>query len=396
MRLLWIPIFAFLWLTAGCSGPYSTESAAAKDTTVAEVSVAPVRRVSVPEVVLANGELFAEEQATVTVKVSGRVEKLYVDLGSTVKAGDVLAELEKTDYEFRVQQNEALVQQIRARLGISNRPDDEVTPENVAVVREADAALREARFILDTTTRLAKDGVVPRIEYEKANVRAQGVEARYQAALSEVLQLRSQLSERRAQLALARQQLEDSTIRAPFSGAITRRQASMGEFLPVNAPVVTLVRQHPLRVRLGVPERQAAKVRQGQSIEVRLEGTSARFGGRVVRLSPAIDAQNRSLLIEGEIPNPDGTLRPGSFVEGTIVVDPEAQGLAVPETAVVSFAGTERAFLVSNGVLDERVVRRGRKLADGTVEITEGLTEGETVVSKAVDRMAKGQKVRVR
>lgn len=383
-------------LICSCSGPYSDANVAAKETAAAEVTIIPASRVNVPEVVSANGELFAEELANVTTKVPGRVEKLHVDLGSVVRAGDILAELEKADYEFRIQQTEALVEQIRARLGILNKQDDNVDPRNVAIVKEADAALREAKFILETTTRLANEGVVSRIEYEKANVRAQGVEARYQAAVSEVMQLRSQLSERRAQLSLARQQLQDSTIRAPFSGAITRRQASLGEFLPVNAPIVTLVRQNPLRVRLGVPERQAARVRQGQAIEIRLEGVTERFAGRVVRLSPAIDVQNRSLLIEGEIPNPSGALRPGSFVEGFIIVNPDAQGIAVPAESVVSFAGVERVFLAQSDTLDDRVVRVGRRLADGRLEIVEGLNEGDPVVAKALDRMAKGQKVRVR
>ncbi len=383
-------------LSCSCSGPYSDANVAAKETAAAEVTIIPASRVNVPEVVSANGELFAEELANVTTKVPGRVEKLHVDLGSVVRAGDVLAELEKADYEFRIQQTEALVEQIRARLGILNKQDDNVDPRNVAIVKEADAALREAKFILETTTRLANEGVVSRIEYEKANVRAQGVEARYQAAVSEVMQLRSQLSERRAQLSLAKQQLQDSTIRAPFSGAITRRQASLGEFLPVNAPIVTLVRQNPLRVRLGVPERQAARVRQGQALEIRLEGVTERFAGRVVRLSPAIDVQNRSLLIEGEIPNPTGALRPGSFVEGFIIVNPDAQGIAVPAESVVSFAGVERVFLAQRDTLDDRVVRVGRRLADGRLEIVEGLNEGDPVVAKALDRMAKGQKVRVR
>ena len=395
MRLVPI-VLAFLIFTFSCTGPYSGEKVAAKEAAVPEVSVIPVARIAIPEVVTANGELFAEELANVTNKVPGRVVKLNVDLGSVVKQGDILAELEKTDYEFRVQQTEALVEQIRARLGLLNKKTDDVVPEQVAVVKEADAALREARFILETTTRLAKDGVVSRIEYEKANVRTQGIEARYQAAVSEVMQLRSQLSERRAQLALARQQLEDATIRAPFSGAITRRQASIGEFLPVNAPMVTLVRQNPLRARLGVPERQAARVRQGQTIEIRLEGVAERFHGRVVRLSPAIDAQNRSLVIEGEIPNPTGALRPGSFVEGSIIVNGEALGVAIPAEAVVSFAGIDRAFVVKGGVLEDRVLRTGRRMGDGRIEIVEGLAENDQLVAKAFDRMAKGMKVRVR
>ena len=393
MRLLHLVFLVFI---TGCSGPYSTEKVAAKETAFAEVDVIPVTRISIPEIVTANGELFAEELTNVTNKVPGRILKLHVDLGSVVRQGDILAELEKDDYQFRVQQTEALVDQIRARLGLLNKTTDDVIPEQVAVVKEADAALREAKFILDTTARLAKEGVVSRIEFEKANVRAQGVEARYQAAISEVMQLRSQLSERRAQLSLVRQQLEDTTIRAPFTGAITRRPGSIGEFLPVNAAVVTLVRQNPLRVRLGVPERQAPRVRQGQPIEIRLEGQAERFMGRVVRLSPAIDVQNRSLVIEGEIPNPTGLLRPGSFVEGSIVVDNGAMGVAVPAAAVVSFAGIDRAFVVKNGVLEDRVVRTGRRLPDGRIEIVDGLAEGDRLVAKAGDRMAKGQKARVR
>lgn len=392
-----LPIcLALVLLGTACSGPYSAEKVAAKESPIPDVTAIRVNRIPIPETVTANGELFAEESTNVTNKVPGRVVKLNVDLGSVVKEGEILAELEKDDYKFRVQQTEALVDQIRARLGLLNRKDDNVVPEQVAIVKEADAALREARFILETTTRLAKDGVVSRIEFEKANVRAQGIEARYQAAISEVMQLRSQLSERRAQLALARQQLEDATIRAPFSGAITRRQASIGEFLPVNALLVTLVRQNPLRVRLGVPERQAARIVQGQLIEIRLEGAAERFQGRVVRLSPAIDAQNRSLVIEGEIPNPNGKLRPGSFVEGSIVVNADAMGFSIPSEAIASFAGIDRAYIVKNGALEDRVLRTGRRLADGRVEVLDGLADGDQLVAKVTDRMSKGQKVRVR
>jgi RND family efflux transporter MFP subunit len=394
MRLLF---FLSLAVLAGCSGPYATENVVAKETTPIPVTAIRIAENSIPEIVTANGELFAEEVANVTAKVSGRVQKIHVDLGSVVKQGDVLVELEKTDYEIRVQQAAALVEQIRARLGILNKADDSVVPEQVANVREADAALKEARFILETTAKLAKDGVVSRIEYEKANVRAQGVEARYQAAISEVMQLRSQLSERRAQLALARQQLEDSTIVAPFSGAITRRAASLGEFLPVNAAVVTLVRQNPLRVRLEVPERQAARIQKGQTIHIQMQGVTTSPVGRIVRLSPAIEAQNRSLLIEGEIPNPDGVLRPGSFVEGIITVDAGAVGIAVPTAAIVSFAGIERAYVIGdNGVLEDRVLKTGRGIANDQVVVTEGLKAGERIVAKATDRLSKGQKVQVR
>ena len=388
---------AALTLLSACSGPYSEKKVAAQaERPALPVTVLRVVNATVPEVITANGELFAEEQASISTKVPGRVTKLMVDLGSQVKAGDVLAELEKDDYAFRVKQSEALVEQTRARLALSGRPDDKVDPERTAAVREARAALEEARVVFETTERLAKEGVVSRVEFERAQARKQGLDARVQSALAEILTLGAQLSERRAQLSLARQQLEDATVRAPFSGAITKRTASVGEYLATNAMVVTLVRQHPLRVRLEVPERQAAKVHKGQVIEISLEGSRFDRLGRVVRLSPAIDAQSRSLLIEGEIPNADGVLRPGSFVQGSITVNAQATGIVVPRQALISFAGIERAFVVKGGLLDDRVVKTGRRFGDDRVEIVEGLRDGDQLVTNVNDRMAKGQKVTVR
>ena len=318
-----------------------------------------------------------------------------MDLGSPVNEGQVIAELEKDDYEAGVRQTEALVAQTRARLGILDRPDDNVKPAETAQVRQAVAAFKEARLIFETTERLKNEGVVSRIDFEKAQVRAQAAEAAYQGAIEEVMQLRAQLAERRAQLALARQQLSDSVIRAPFSGAVTRRVASLGEYLAVNAPVVMLVRQHPLRIRLEIPERQALKVRAGQRIDVKLEGAGKIRTGRVARLSPAFEVSNRSLLIEGEIPNEDGALRPGSFVEGTVTVNPDALGVSVPFNALLAFAGTERVFLARNGVLEERVVKTGRRLAGERVEILDGVASGDAVVLNSSDRMTRGQRITV-
>src|SRR5262249_17442403 len=203
------------------------------------------------------------------------------------------------------------------------------------------------------------------------------------------------LVERRAQLELARKQLSDTTVRAPFKGAITRRQASLGEYLATNAPVVSLVRSHPLRLRLEVPERLAAKVRAGQRVDLRVEGVSLKRTGVVVRLSPSIEAQNRSLLVEAEIPNQDGKLRAGSFAEGSIRVNPDARGIAIPARAVLSYAGVDRVFVVENGAAGERVIQTGRRIGEERVEISTGLRAGDVVVVDGADRLSKGQKVQV-
>lgn len=394
MRTFWYTGMVAI-LATGCSGPYANPTVAAKEDKPVSVAARAVRLEAIPEIITATGELFAEDVATISVKVPGRLRKINVDLGSTVQAGDAIAELEREDFEFRVRQAEAMVQQTRARLGLGDGENDEVNPESTAVVKQADASMREARFVYETTTQLFRQGVVSKIDFEKAGIALQGAEARRQQAVEEVLQMRAELIERRANLALARQQLQDTVVRAPFAGSVTQRRATIGEYLPVNAPVAELVRDNPMRIRLEVPERLAPKVQIGQRIDLRLEGPMGKHSGRVARLSPSLEAQNRSLRIEGQIGNEDGSLRSGSFVEATITVNPNAQGVAVPRLAVRSFAGVDRVLVVDGDVLAERVVKVGRSLDDDRVEIVSGLDAGTLLVTSPDSRLKPAQKVSV-
>jgi RND family efflux transporter MFP subunit len=383
-------------LLAGCTGPYSAPTVSAKNEgKPIPVRAHPVALESIPEIITATGELSAEDIATISAKVAGRVEKLSVDLGSVVEQGQILAELEKDDYSFRVKQAEALVEQTRAHLGLPAGSNDQVDPANTSTVRQAEASLREARLMHKNSTTLFKQGVVSNVDYERAGVALQAAEARRQAAIENVYQSQAQLLERRASLALARQQLADTVIRAPFGGAITRRQATIGEYLPVNAPVVVLVRQSPLRLRLEIPERLAVKVRPGQRIDVHLEGSHMTHAGKVVRLSPSIDAQNRSLLIEGQIPNEDNVLRAGSFAQGTVTVDAQARGIAAPVSSVMNFAGVDRVFIVESKAVAERIVKLGHPLAGDRVEIVSGLKPGDLLIAEPGDRLSVGQAVEV-
>ena len=142
----------------------------------------------------------------------------------------------------------------------------------------------------------------------------------------------------------------------------------------------TLVRVHPLRLRVAVTERDAPSVRVGQSVRVRLEGDPATHAGRVVRLSPSIQEQNRTLNVEAEVGNRDGKLRPGSFARAEIVVEADRTAILVPASTVVTFAGLEKVFVVKDGKAVEKRIRTGRRSGD-RVEILEGVAAGEAVVT---------------
>jgi RND family efflux transporter MFP subunit len=153
----------------------------------------------------------------------------------------------------------------------------------------------------------------------------------------------------------------------------------VGEYLAAGAPVVTLVRLHPLRLRLALPEREAVSVRRGQGVQVTVEGDPGVHPGVVARLAPAYVEQSRTLLIEAEVPNPQGALRPGSFAKAEVVLSQDDRVVAVPAAAIVTFAGVEKVLTVKDGKSEERRVTTGRPLGD-LVEIVAGLRPGEPVV----------------
>jgi RND family efflux transporter MFP subunit len=168
---------------------------------------------------------------------------------------------------------------------------------------------------------------------------------------------------------------------SPIDGAVSQRQASIGEYLAPGAPVATLVRLHPLRLRLAVPEREAAGVQTGQPVRLTVEGDETEHVGRIARLSPAIQEQNRTLAIEAEIPNEKGALRPGSFARASIVTQVAQPVIMVPASAIVTFAGIEKVITVKDGKSVERRVQTGRRNG-ARVEIVSGLDAGEPVVAE--------------
>jgi RND family efflux transporter MFP subunit len=372
-----------LLLAASCTGGSSAAPASADGSDGSShsrtVQVASAEEARLERTVSVTGTLAAEDQVTVSFKVPGRLGSLEVDLGTAVTGGQLVGRLVPTDFELRVTQSEAALQQARARLGLTGEEGDHVDPEQTAVVRQARAVLDQATLTRDRTAATAKKGIVSQADLDAAEAAFRVAEGRYQDALEEVRNRQAILSQRRIELELARQALSDSRLTAPFAGRVRERHATPGQYLAAGTPVVTIVKVHPLRLRLSIPEREAASVRVGQLVRVRLEGDPAAYEGRVARVGPAIEESSRTLSIEAEVANPVGALRPGAFANAEVVTESRDTTILVPSAAVVSFAGVERVFVVSDGKAAERRVTTGRR--DGArVEVTQGVKPGESVV----------------
>ena len=352
-------LFLSMALTsAGCKSGYPVSARNNPGTEAKEprqVKIARVSEIAMEQMVTVTGTLAAYDQATVSAKVPGRVKSIAVDLGSVVRQGQVIAQIEQQDYQLRLQQAEAALAQARARVGLSPEgKDDRIDPEKTGTVRQAQALLDGAEA-----------------EHKVAL-------SRYQDAVEEIRNRQALVVQRRSELEIARQQLSDSSISSPFDGVVQEKRASVGEYLAAGAPIVNVVRMDPLRLRAEVPERESRNVQVGLNVRVTLEGDANVYSGKIARISPTITAQNRVLIVEAEVHN-NGQLRPGSYARAEIVSDNNSKALAVPANAIVSFAGIDKVILVQDGKAVEKPVILGRRTADWA-EIVSGVKVGDSVV----------------
>jgi len=398
MSRSWLALLAVVVAAAGCSGQPAASASASASTPAPPapapraVKVFPAVEERVPRTVASTGALAADDTVVLGVKVPGRIVEQAVDLGTRVRKGQVIARIDQTDYRLRVEQAEAALQQARARLGLSlTGSEEQVDPEKTSIVRQARAVLDEARLARERSAKLLEQNLIARAQDDTAQANLGVAEGRYHDALEEVRNRQATLTQRRSELELARQQLADTVLVSPFDGAVSARQAAVGEYLAAGAPVATLVRTHPLRLRLPVPEREAAGVRVGQPVRLTVEGDVTVYQGRVVRLSPIVQEQNRTLLIEAEVPNVSAVLKPGAFARAEIVTDASQPIIRVPAASLVTFAGVEKVLVVREGKIVEVRVQTGRR-ANDRIEIVAGLKPGEQVVLQP-SNLAPGQAV---
>jgi len=293
------------------------------------------------------GSLFAYEEVTVSSEVEGRVERVLVDVGDRVAAGQPIVKVAPAELELSLAQQRAALRQARARLGINDDNDDLKDVRAAAEVKRAAADLADAEQKYRRAKTLYEQGLLPRQNFDEAESRYNAARAAYDLAMQAVENMRAQLAGSRASTQLAQKKLNDSTIRAPFAGQVKERSVTQGQYLKVQTPVMVIVNIDPLRVRLKVPEKLAAWVHDGQEVTVAVEAYADRtFKGKVTRINPSVDQQTRSFEVEALIENHDNTLKPGFFVKATIPSSSVANALFVPQDALLYVYGVYKVFVI--------------------------------------------------
>jgi len=392
------PVVAALLLTAplaagGCSsadGKTKDQAAAA----AAAIAVSPATAVEQPiaRFIRATGTLMAEEQADVAAETAGRVVAAPIERGTPVSQGAELIRLSSAETDAQLKEAEANAAQIEARLGITSGGAFDVNA--VPEVQNAKASYELAQSEFARIKSLLDQRVVSQSEYDQRRTQMEASRQQYEAAKNGAAQQYQSLQAARARVSLARKAFADTVVRAPFNGVVAERLVSVGDYVTKGMKVAVVVRVNPLRVQLTVPEQFISAVGVGQSVGFVVDAYAGRqFEGRVKYVSPALQAAQRALTIEAEVPNPKGELKPGLFATARIEQQAKTPGVLVPTSAVQTSGGTSRVFVVNGDRAEERIVTTGQAVGD-TIEITKGLKAGERVATANVTQLVDGVKVR--
>ena len=366
-------------VTTGCSKSQANNAAADP----AAVHIYTVVEETTRRRVQAVGSLLALEESTLSAEVEGRVDRVLADVGDTVKEGQPLIELDRRELELDVEQQQGLVRQVRAQLGIGPHDPPPSDPQKLASVERAAADLFDADRKYSRAEQMFKDSLISQQQLDEAASRYQSTKAIYNVALQEVDRLKAQLISSEASERLAEKKLTDATIRAPFPGSVKTRDVHPGEYVRVQSPVMVLVRTDQLRARLAVPERWAGWIKDGALIDLHVEAFPGEtFQARISRINPAVSQDSRTFEAEALLANKDGRLKPGFFAQASIPSEREEKTIFVPDQAVNYRYGVYKVFLVQGDRVSERQIRPAGQTEDDRgkrFEIAEGLKPGDRI-----------------
>jgi membrane fusion protein (multidrug efflux system) len=339
--------------TAACK-PAAADARHKKEIAVAKVETVAVAERDVPRFLTLTGTLVANQKADVAADAVGKVQRTYVERGSFVKKGELIAIVDA--------RSAALTQ-----------------AEASAEARAARVRSEQAKADCERSGRLFREGSISKAEHER------------QAAQCEASQWSKQAAEARA--SQAGRALGDSSIRAPFSGVVVERLVTAGEYVRADTRVVTLIDIDKLRLELTVPESAVGNVSEGQTVSFRLASFGDReFPAKIEYVGPAVRRTSRDLVVEATLDNSDHKLHPGMFATAKIELGRTSTPV-VPLTALRDEGSARRVFVVNQAQhLEERVVEAGDQLGD-VVSIVRGVASGERVVKVAAGDVRDGLRV---
>lgn len=390
--LLGLALASLLGLSACSNGHAEAELGPAKnigEQAAQNLATIEAEQIERPRTVQVIGSLAADEKSDVASKRQGIIQGVFVERGSVVKKGDVLATLDPTDMINKLREGKAETEEWIVRLGLKS-PDQPFDVEQQPDVKDARAAFDLASANIKRSADLRAKNIISQADFDKTQSEFDSTQQKFNLMKKMVSQSYQSYRTSVARLNSLEQAVADTTITAPFAGMISERFVSPGEHVMEGAKVATLVKTNPLRLVLTIPEQNAALATKGQHVEFTVGSRPGeKFDGELTYIGPSLNDVSRSLVAEALVENADGKLKPGFFATARLQFPTGEKSLSLPEGAVKRDGDISKVFIVREGVVHEKIVTIGES-AKGRVEITSGLAQKDIVVAnaeKAIDGM---------
>lgn len=390
---------------------------------IVEVEVAPIVRAEMREYIEAGGTLNAPpgHEASFSSATAGRASRVLVQVGQHVRAGQTMAELDRSVLAAQVRQAQAALQQAKSTAAqartVSGAPSQTIASDQIkqaeAVLGTASANETLAQNNLARQRRLFERGIAPRKDVDDAETQAKvTAEAARQAesaltaarvnATRGVGDARTQASvtagaveAAQAALDMARAQYALAAIRSPIAGTVTKRAINDGESVDPATPAFEVIDSASLDMVANVPAGYLDRIKTGDIAVVHVESLPDKeFTGGVVQVAPAVDSQTNTVAVRVRLANPNGELKAGLYANARIAVAIHQNALVVPDSALVIEGDDSFVFVAKGEKVEKRKVTVGIR-GDKRAEITEGLKEGERVVTTGAFGLGDGTKIKI-
>ena len=330
------------------------------------------------------GSIQAVTEAPILARADGYILRRLVDIGDRVQAGQTVAEIDAPELDEQLLQAKANVQQAQAAL-----------EQALANLDQGKSNLELARVTAQRWNTLAEEGIVSRQDNDQYQAQYQSQAAGVQALQKAIAAQRSTIAAAQANVARLDDMQKYRVVKAPFEGVITLRNVDVGALVNAgNTLLFRIAQTGTLRIYINVPQTNASSVRVGQAARLSVSNLPGRsFMGAVARTANSLDPASRTMLVEVQVPNPNGALLPGMYAQVDLSNTRSNPPLLVPGDALIVRAdGTQVAVVGPDDTVHLQKIQLGRDYGD-RLEVLNGLQVGDRIIANPGDLAREGVKI---
>ena len=377
---------------SSCGGSSVSAKGNAGAPAIPEIGVVKATRQSLQRNLVVSSELVPFQQIDVYAKEAGFVQKLDVDYGTHVKAGQVMAVLEIPELQAQLDEDQAEIKDAGEQVTRAQGELDRM---------QAQQNVTHLQFVRLDSVAKGRPGLVAQQEVDDWQAKDSAAAAQTAAARAAVDSAQSQLTRAQARQRHDQVIFDYSRINAPFEGVVTKRYANQGTLMQAATnsstsvlPLVQLSEDDRFRLVIPVPESYVRYIRKGDAVEVRVPSLNRSFPGTVSRFSVDVEADTRTMHTEVDVPNPARVLMPGLYAEATLALERRNNVIAVPPEALITEGERTTVWVVGqSGKVQMRSVSLGVETPEA-VEVLSGVKEGEEVAVGDRSGLKDGESVR--